>query len=199
MRHKGKIRSWNDQKGFGFIEPMLGGSDVFLHISACNNRTGRPEVGQIVTFEADVDAQGRSRAANVLLPGATRLTRGRGRNMTLPLLAVGAFFFVAATMLASVFLLVYSLLSVLTFAMYALDKSAARGGRWRTSEHTLHCLALVGGWPGAILAQHFFRHKSKKPSFRVTFWVTVVFNILIVLWLSTIDIHLGKGAWIRPA
>tara|TARA_R100000988_G_scaffold19090_1_gene9201 strand:- start:22940 stop:23299 length:360 start_codon:yes stop_codon:yes gene_type:complete len=119
--------------------------------------------------------------------------------MALPLLGVGAFFFVAATMLASVFLLVYALVSVLTFAMYGLDKSAARGGRWRTSELTLHSLALLGGWPGALLAQSFFRHKSKKPSFKMTFWVTVVFNILIVLWLSTIEINLGGEAWVRPA
>ena len=199
MRQKGKIRSWNDEKGFGFIEPMTGEKDVFLHISACGQSSRRPEVGQIVTYEAGVDRQGRSRAAHVLLPGAKRRNRKNSRSVTFPLLAVGAFFIAAATMLAPVFLLAYVFVSALTFAVYGLDKSAARSGRGRTSEHTLHCLAFLGGWPGAVLAQRFFRHKSKKSSFRVTFWVTVIFNILIVLWLSTIEINLSGQAWIKPA
>ena len=58
-----------------------------------------------------------------------------------------------------------------------LDKAAAQAGRWRTSEATLHLLALAGGWPGALLAQHWLRHKSAKRAFRAVFWVTVVLNV----------------------
>lgn len=68
-------------------------------------------------------------------------------------------------------------LSLITFGLYALDKAAARQGAWRTPEKTLHLLALTGGWPGALLAQQFLRHKSVKPSFRWVFWLTVLANV----------------------
>lgn len=71
----------------------------------------------------------------------------------------------------------YLLASAACFAMYAIDKSAARAGRWRTSESTLLLMGLAGGWPGAALAQQWMRHKSSKPSFRARFWATVGLNI----------------------
>ena len=72
---------------------------------------------------------------------------------------------------------VYAGMSLLTFMAYAMDKSAARARRWRTSETTLHLLALVGGWPGALLAQQWLRHKSAKRAFRAVFWATVLVNV----------------------
>jgi uncharacterized membrane protein YsdA (DUF1294 family) len=76
-------------------------------------------------------------------------------------------------------------LSALTFAAYAMDKSAARKGAWRTKESSLHFLSLAGGWPGALLAQQRLRHKTRKPSFRLIFWVTVLVNLGAFLWLMT--------------
>ena len=69
---------------------------------------------------------------------------------------------------------VYLLMSAVTFAAYAFDKSAAQSGRWRTNESTLHLLSLVGGWPGALVAQGALRHKSSKQPFRIVFFATVV-------------------------
>lgn len=66
--------------------------------------------------------------------------------------------------------------SVVAFLAYALDKSAARGGRWRTAESTLHGFGLIGGWPGALIAQKVLRHKTSKQPFKTLFWVTVVLN-----------------------
>jgi hypothetical protein len=54
---------------------------------------------------------------------------------------------------------IYIGLSFLTFLSYAVDKSKAQRGAWRTQESTLHILALIAGWPGAALAQQIFRHK----------------------------------------
>ena len=71
----------------------------------------------------------------------------------------------------------YAAMSLITLIVYAWDKAAAQAGRWRTSEATLHLLALAGGWPGALLAQHWLRHKSAKRAFRAVFWVTVVLNL----------------------
>lgn len=79
----------------------------------------------------------------------------------------------------------YLLLSLLCFVIYALDKAAAKAGRWRTPENTLHLLALLGGWPGALLAQQWLRHKSSKLAFRIVFWMTVVLNIALFLLFTT--------------
>ena len=72
----------------------------------------------------------------------------------------------------------YMGLSVLAFVAYALDNSAARHGRWRTSEQSLHLFGIAGGWPGALLAQQLLRHKTAKPSFVAVFWGTVVVNVV---------------------
>jgi uncharacterized membrane protein YsdA (DUF1294 family) len=80
------------------------------------------------------------------------------------------------------FLLVYLAASSITFIAYAWDKSAAKNGRWRTQESTLHLLSLVGGWPGALVAQKTLRHKSRKQSFQFTFWVTVAINCSALGW-----------------
>lgn len=75
--------------------------------------------------------------------------------------------------------------SLITFLIYAKDKSAAKKGKWRTPEQTLHVYSLLCGWPGAILAQNWLRHKSQKKSFRVVFWITVLLNVGIFIWLHT--------------
>jgi uncharacterized membrane protein YsdA (DUF1294 family) len=71
---------------------------------------------------------------------------------------------------------VYLVASIAAVVVYAVDKSASQSGAWRTPERTLHILALIGGWPGALVAQRIFRHKSRKTSFRFAFWATVVLN-----------------------
>jgi uncharacterized membrane protein YsdA (DUF1294 family) len=80
---------------------------------------------------------------------------------------------------------VYVTVSVLCFAMYAMDKAAAKAGRWRTSENALLLLGLACGWPGAMLAQTLLRHKASKRSFKMRFWATVVLNIGLFAYLSS--------------
>ena len=79
---------------------------------------------------------------------------------------------------------VYLAASVAAAIAYGIDKSAARNGAWRTPERTLHILALMGGWPGALVAQRVFRHKSAKPSFRFAFWATVILNCAALAWFA---------------
>jgi uncharacterized membrane protein YsdA (DUF1294 family) len=88
--------------------------------------------------------------------------------------------------------LIYLGLSLATFLAYALDKSAAESGQWRTQESTLHIFGLAGGWPGAIFAQQLLRHKSKKREFQAVFWITVLINCGAIIWLS-----LPSGANVR--
>lgn len=83
----------------------------------------------------------------------------------------------------------YMLLSVFTFIAYWLDKRKAQAGQWRTPESTLHFMALMGGWPGALLAQSYLRHKSQKRPFLLLFWCTVLLNLTL---LSVAMLH---GRW----
>lgn len=75
----------------------------------------------------------------------------------------------------------YAITSAVTYAAYAADKSAARSGRFRTEESALHLLEIAGGWPGALLAQRRFRHKTRKLSYQVAFWACVAVNVGVVL------------------
>ena len=67
---------------------------------------------------------------------------------------------------------------------YRSDKRAAAEGRWRTPESSLHLFALCGGWPGALLAQRWFRHKSKKAEFQWMFRLTVLANVAVLAWYA---------------
>lgn len=80
---------------------------------------------------------------------------------------------------------IYLFASCISFVAYARDKSAARNDRWRTREQTLHLFALLGGWPGALAAQRWLRHKSSKPSFQIVFWLTMLLNCAALAWLIT--------------
>jgi uncharacterized membrane protein YsdA (DUF1294 family) len=80
--------------------------------------------------------------------------------------------------------LAYVLASAACFALYARDKAAARRGERRTPERDLLLLGLAGGWPGALLAQQWLRHKTVKVPFRYLFWLTVGANLAGFCWLA---------------
>jgi len=188
MRLKGVIKSWNDERGFGFIQPARGGQEIFFHITACSRDTGRPQVSQRVLFEVELGPQGKPRARNVELirfapyRSNQALPNLRHQSGAATLYPIPAFLivYVAVTLLWKTpiwFALIYMLASAITFLVYAKDKSSAQRGARRTQESTLHILSIVGGWPGALLAQQVLRHKSVKAEFRSFFWGTVAFNV----------------------
>jgi uncharacterized membrane protein YsdA (DUF1294 family) len=71
---------------------------------------------------------------------------------------------------------IYAVMSLITFTYYGLDKRRAGRGGWRIPEKTLHLLELLGGWPGALLAQSLFRHKRSKASYMLVFWLIVALH-----------------------
>ena len=77
----------------------------------------------------------------------------------------------------------YLVMSLVAYVAYAMDKSAAKRGAWRTPESTLHTLELLCGWPGAWLAQRQLRHKSVKTSFRIEFFMMVVLNLVALAYV----------------
>lgn len=76
----------------------------------------------------------------------------------------------------------YAAASVVAMIVYRRDKSAAQRGQQRTPETTLDIIALLGGWPGALLAQALFRHKSSKTAFQLRFWIIVVVNVALLFF-----------------
>jgi uncharacterized membrane protein YsdA (DUF1294 family)/cold shock CspA family protein len=189
MRHQGRLTSWKDDRGFGFITPSHGGNQVFVHVSAFGDRSRRPIGNEVVTYKLKADEQGRPQAHEVSFVGdrtqqAIRITASvvRASLVAAMFLAVVACLAVAGSLPPAV-LALYLVTSVTAFAAYAWDKSAARNNRRRTPESTLHVLGLFGGWPGALVARHVFRHKSQKQSFIASFWGTVVLNCGALAWM----------------
>lgn len=187
MRLKGRITQWQDARGFGFIQPALGGEQVFVHIRDISS-SRRPAGGETVTYELKRDAKGRMQATNVYISGAHQQPKPKPSSSHYPpMLAAGMLALVtalAATERLPVFVpLAYAALSVITFFAYWQDKWAARQNAWRTPESSLLMLGLFGGWPGGVLAQRTLRHKSSKHSFQVQFWITVILNCGALLWL----------------
>lgn len=76
----------------------------------------------------------------------------------------------------------YGVVSVLAFVLYWRDKRQAQTEGRRTPENILHAVELAGGWPGALIAQQVFRHKTRKVSYQVLFWAIVLLHQ--VFWLD---------------
>jgi len=88
----------------------------------------------------------------------------------------------------------YGLMSLIAFGLYGLDKRAARRQGWRVPEARLHVVELLGGWPGALLAQQTFRHKTRKTPFQVIFFFAVTANLAALGWLLYADAAAGLRA-----
>lgn len=192
MRYQGRITGWKDDQGFGFVTPNGGGEKVFVHIKAFSSRSRRPAEGDLITYERTLDANRRVRAHNVRFAGeraTSTASFGPGSAGIVFAALFCSFLLVAALMGRLPFAVpgAYLAASMVAFCAYAIDKSAAKNNRWRTKESTLHLFGLIGGWPGALLAQKTLRHKSKKEGFQTVFRATVILNCCALGWLFTKD------------
>ena len=190
MRIKGKIATWHDDKGYGFVAPLSGDKQVFVHIKAFSNRNRRPQVNDIVSFAVSKDRQGRPCAIQATLAGDKLKEKTAQKSNSFSIVfALGFLVVVGISVLTGrlpEFIgIAYAVLSLIAYFVYLWDKSAAKHGDWRTSESALHFLGLAGGWPGALIAQQTLRHKSKKVEFRRVLWATVLINCGVFVWLLT--------------
>ncbi|MCU0974729.1 MAG: cold shock and DUF1294 domain-containing protein [Steroidobacteraceae bacterium] len=191
MAWKGILVEWNDDRGFGFIQPAEGGERVFCHISEFRERGRRPARGQVLVYELTRDERGRPRAQQVRYPNAApRPVSPPVASPRLGASIVGSGVFVAiivgAAALGRLSWFVPAWIagcSAFLFLLYVWDKTAAEGRRWRTQEKTLNLLALLGGWPGGWIAQQAARHKTRKASFQAEFWLAVIVNVVVLGWL----------------
>lgn len=196
MRQQGRIAKWNDERGFGFISPSEGGDSVFVHISSFPRGDRRPSLNEAVSYTLAFDSHGRPRANDVRFVAGSRSASPTRRipraGIAVPI-ALAASFLVALAALAAAgwlgmsWLALYYGASAITYGAYARDKTAAQNAERRTPESTLHLLSLVGGWPGALIAQVRLRHKTRKPSFLIGYWFTVIANCILL------GVIIGKG------
>lgn len=196
MCHQGRIAKWNDERGFGFISPCEGDNSVFVHISSFPRSGRRPGVNEAVSYTLAFDSHGRPQANDVRFivsqVGAPPMRRMPGLGIAVPI-AFAMSFLVALAALAAVgrlemsWLALYYGASIITYGAYARDKTAARNAGRRTPESTLHLMSLAGGWPGALIAQVLLRHKTRKPSFLIGYWFTVIANCI------ALGVLIGKG------
>jgi uncharacterized membrane protein YsdA (DUF1294 family)/cold shock CspA family protein len=196
MRRQGQIAKWNDERGFGFISSSDGGDSVFVHISSLPRSGRRPSVNETVSYTPAFDSQGRPQAKDVRFivgPNTAPSTRQIPRPGIVVPIAFAMSFLIALAGLAAVgwlemtWLALYYGGSIITYGCYSRDKMAAQNLGRRIPESTLHLMSLVGGWPGALIAQVLLRHKTRKPSFLVGYWFTVIVNCI------ALGVIVGKG------
>ncbi|MBW3567747.1 MAG: cold shock and DUF1294 domain-containing protein [Proteobacteria bacterium] len=186
MKRGGTISQWNDEKGYGFISPDGGGERVFVHVTAFAGRGRRPVEKEKVRYLPGIDARGRPCVEQAWRDADTPIRF----DIMLAFGVAGAFlgfvhYLEMIKPLPQLMAEFYLAMSVIACVMYAVDKAAAQAGKWRTAEDTLQLVALLGGWPGALVAQRLFRHKSRKTSFQFNFWITVALNCGALYWMTT--------------
>lgn len=184
-RSRGRLVNWNDERGFGFISPSEGGADVFVHASAFVKEGRHIEIGLDYEFDIETGKDGRPKAKRITTiavekpaPSLLSAVLRRGPRF----LVIPAFLFIAVAIatvqpIPASWLIVYGVASIACFVGYGLDKRAANRKEWRVSETILLLVGLAGGWPGAIVGQEVFRHKTQKVAFRTLFWMSVAINM----------------------
>jgi uncharacterized membrane protein YsdA (DUF1294 family)/cold shock CspA family protein len=214
MQKQGEVVRWNAERAFGFIRSADTDADVFFHVRDFQGGGAPREGQAVVYEEIHVGgkgpramavqpagAQAAARASARSAPGPsaskprqarpsrTDQPRGTPAFQGLAFLLMGAWAGLLAFGAWNGRLPIWLLggavaLNLLTFAVYFIDKQAAKSDQWRTSENTLHGLALAGGWPGAWFAQQMLRHKSSKAAFRAVYWATVIANCAgLAVWV----------------
>lgn len=188
----GKITHWEDDEGFGWIES--GGKRFFAHIKDFNRRQRRPKTGDEVRFIQGVDPKGRTCAKQVTSVMG-------GKDLAVPRVSGGIGDWVRLSLMLALPLLAMTWLplpwwmgagwilvvSSITSVMYAYDKDQAVSKGWRVSEGSLHLSEILGGWPGAFLAQRKLRHKCKKASYQAVFWM-----IVLLYQIVSVDVILDQ-------
>lgn len=183
-KEKGTLIRWNNDKGYGFIRSHKENKDIFLHVKSLPHYQRRPKIDDVITYEVDVDEKQQYYARSAKIKG----------------LAWSQFtiLFFSSTLLFGIYvylvfsqrisfhpLSIYAAMSILTIWAYSRDKSASQIKAWRISERRLHLYEMLGGWPGALLAQLYYRHKSRKISYQVFFWLIVASHC--IFWYFIIN------------
>ena len=192
----GKIVKWDSERGFGFVKTAEVAEDIFFHVNTLvgKNETSPQQNESVTVFAKYDDDKKRWSATKITSPKREQLKaecEAKEHTLIRPMKdklkwaapVVGVWLlvvYVASWALGTSYLLISSI----TLAIYALDKKLALDKtNNRIPENTLHVLAVIGGWAGALVARFLFRHKTQKQPFVQIFWVTVASNVSITVYL----------------
>ena len=175
MPLKGRITEWSKERGFGYVDSE--GKRIFLHWRDFKERLKQPEPGDEILFTLGTDKQGRSCAKEAIHAKDGGSVRGRHWLLLAALLALPVYALVTCfeVRLAGYVTAWCLLISSATGILYGLDKRKARNKGWREPETHLHLMELIGGWPGAFIAQRRFRHKLSKGYYQ--FWFILIIGL----------------------
>ena len=87
-------------------------------------------------------------------------------------------------MIANTLLYYLTVINVLTFLVYGIDKVKAKRGYWRISEVTLLMLAVIGGSIGALLGMKVWHHKTMHKKFKYGLPLILLAQIALLVYLA---------------
>lgn len=203
-RHEGRLVSWDDARGFGFIEAADFAQPVFVHAKFLRDRHRRPVAGDRLTFALGVGRDGGPAANDVELAGAAppppkapppRSMLDVSRLLAAVAILVGAGLTFAIGRAPIWFPGLYFVMTFGSGLAYWLDKVFAREQRTRVRESMLHFADAFFGIAGGLFVQHVFRHKTRKRGFTaITRLIFIAHATLLALVLGgLIDLPAAAG------
>lgn len=189
MRAEGKIVFWDTASGKGYALAKAGGCKIYIEEKDFTDSTYIPTVGQAIKLTIKEPQRGKPVGESITLLGnKVRRKKLPTRSFTWAMIALTALlaaWLVSYQIVASSVLIYYGVLSLVSLSCYLLDKRAARKDLWRFKERNLQLVALLGGWPGALLGQGLLRHKTSKLYFLSTFYCIVLLHLALLFWYLT--------------
>lgn len=195
----GILVMWNDKEGYGFIRSENSEKDYFAHISGFKKGMNRrPIVGDTIRFLPDDNIPNKHRVSFALIEELEVplhsihekkkfVLNPKQRSwvtnilIIIPLILSGYLLLLAKNPIP---FFSYFFFSILVMFLYGTDKAHAATKQWRIPEVYLHALEIMGGWPGALIAQSDFRHKTRKSRYQTVFKCIILLHLLVwVLYL----------------
>lgn len=193
---KGTLVLWNDDKGFGFVKPENGEKDYFVHISAIKNyqkgQSRRPALGDVILFDGEQTSGRQRRISSAVIEDLEVSVAEPVAQTAITIPGVSRIYALLIKLLAFIPVLLsmdvlwrygnpipvaaYVFMTPITILYYAEDKRRALQHQWRISNFYLHCFEIMGGWPGALLAQNEYRHKLRRGAYQYGFWAIVAIH-----------------------
>jgi uncharacterized membrane protein YsdA (DUF1294 family)/cold shock CspA family protein len=176
---QGYVIHFNEEKGYGFIGSDEYEENIFVHVTQVKNAEELSQ-GQAVEFSIEKTKKGLA---------ATNVIAGDKQRSPYLLFGLVSFFttlaiFAYASQELQIIIAYLIAINITTFMLYGYDKFISSGERLRVPELNLQVLALLGGSPAALMAQKFFRHKTIKGSFQIVYWLIVVGQVGLLVWLN---------------